>query len=122
MGQNSQGAIDEHLRWTRQRTLLANERNFHGWIRTGLTAEAAGLGVARLLHSTGWVSTALAGGVVLVVAGATMFLLALRRYWLINRELKQTGIKQTTPNWLITFLTAVLVLSSILALGLLFQE
>ena len=114
--------VDEHLRWTRQRTLLANERNLHGWIRTGLTAEAAGLGIARLLHSTGWLSVARASGIVLVLAGGIMFLLALRRYRLINHELQKTGIKRTTPTWIITFLITVLLLSAILAFLLLFQE
>jgi uncharacterized membrane protein YidH (DUF202 family) len=102
--------------------LLANERNLHGWIRTGLTAEAAGLGIALLLHSTGWLSVARASGTVLVFAGAIMFLLALRRYRLINQELQKTGIKQTTPTWIITLLIVALLISVILAFTLLLQK
>jgi len=40
---------EERTDLARQRNLLANERTFSAWLRTGLAAVIAGLGIARLL-------------------------------------------------------------------------
>jgi putative membrane protein len=54
--------------WAEDRTVLANERTFAGWMRTGMTAVAIALGLQALFRAfePTWVPKAVATGFVLV--------------------------------------------------------
>ena len=104
----------------RQRNLLANERTFSAWVRTGLAAVVAGLGIARLLDSGEWMWMARAIGVILILTGGGIYVIAFRRYCWACGLVEQEGMK-TTPVWLMIIVVAALLLSSLLALVLLFQ-
>ena len=104
----------------RQRNLLANERTFSAWVRTGLAAVVAGLGIARLLDSGEWLWMARAIGVILILTGGGIYVIAFRRYCQACRFVEQEGTR-ATPIWLMSILIVALILSSLLALVLLFQ-
>jgi putative membrane protein len=104
----------------RQRNLLANERTFSAWVRTGLAAVVAGLGIARLLSAGEWMWMARVIGVILILTGGGIYVIAFRRYCQACRLVEQEGTR-ATPIWLMSILIVALILSSLLALVLLFQ-
>ncbi|HUW11068.1 MAG TPA: DUF202 domain-containing protein, partial [Anaerolineae bacterium] len=101
-----------------ERTLLANERTFSAWLRTGLAAVLAGLGIARLLRFGRWQWVADVIGAILILTGGGIYLTAYWRYRHGHRKLKLEGIA-VTPIWLPSVLSAALLLSAGLALFLL---
>ncbi len=105
--------------WAAQRTLLANERNFSAWMRTGLAALATGLGIGKLLGSMGAPTLTRLIGVSCIMVSAVVFVLALWRYKKVYDALNREGI-QATPMWIIHFVIAGMLLSDIVAMILLF--
>ncbi len=102
-----------------QRTLLAIERNFSAWIRTGLAAVAAGLGIAHLLCAPGMPKLSCIIGFFFVLSGAIIFSVALRSYWKAHARMEKEGMP-VTPMWVFAVLTILLAAGAILALFLLF--
>jgi putative membrane protein len=101
--------------YAEDRTLLANERTYAAWIRTGLTALAAGIGFEKFIPGTipGWSVRVIA--VILILFGAACFGLALWRYrHLGNRFAHLKPIMISLP--LIATLTFLLIAASLLAL------
>jgi len=107
--------------WAEERTLLAKERTFSAWSRTGVAAMAAGLGIARFIEvaDSPWIVRSI--GVVLVVASAFVFALGFFSYRTALRKLTEEGV-QGMPLWAIAILTGALIVSSVLAMLLIFQE
>lgn len=68
---DSEKLARERTDLARQRNLLANERTFSAWLRTGLSAMVAGLGIARLLRSGGSLLIARSSGCGASCPGAT---------------------------------------------------
>jgi putative membrane protein len=75
-----------------RRTHLANERTYLAWLRSGLTAVAVGLGVAKLLPDLAvpgagrsWPYVAL--GIGFCVLGVLMMVAGVRRMRAVNRAL-----------------------------------
>ncbi|MFC2150137.1 DUF202 domain-containing protein [Calditrichota bacterium] len=100
-----------------RRTLLANERTYSAWVRTGLAATAAGLGIGHLLCAPGGQPlTCLIGGI-FIIAGIFMYIVAFRQYWQGHLETPKDRVK-TTPTWVFAIITVMLVLSSLMALAL----
>jgi putative membrane protein len=64
---------DQRTEWAQRRTVLAREWTFSAWVRTGLSAVAAGLGIPRLLQQfrPAWVPRAL--GTAFVLVGGIVF-------------------------------------------------
>ena len=79
----------------RQRNLLANERTFSAWLRTGLSAVVAGLAIARLLGSVDSLLVARSIGVILVLTGGGIYVLAFWRYGQVSRSLEQENMSRT---------------------------
>jgi putative membrane protein len=101
-----------------ERTLLANERTFSAWLRTGLAATIAGLGVANLLRSHRWPALTYAIGVFLILTGAICYSIGLYTYERGSRRLENRVVRQM-PGWAPGLMVWLLVLTSILALTLL---
>ena len=100
--------------WAKVRTLLAKERSYTAWIRTGLAALAAGLGVAHILkgYEPQWIVLVL--GIVLSVAG---FIAPILGFWSYRQSLKQLekeGIRGVSLK-IIGIFTGVIILASIFA-------
>ncbi len=103
---------------SRARSLLANERTFLAWIRTGLNMLAIGLAAAQFigrddiegLHVVTFFSLFLAGsGVVLSILGALQFVQARRK---INSGTYQSG---TTA---VGLTVAVSIIAGVIGIGI----
>jgi putative membrane protein len=120
MQSDTEGLARERTDLAQQRNLLANERTFSAWLRTGLSAVVAGLGIARLLDYSGMLWIARAIGAILILTGGGIYAIALWRYCQDCRHPAREGVR-TTPIWLMTILVAALLLSALLAFVWLFQ-
>jgi putative membrane protein len=67
----------ERTDWARQRTLLTNERTFSFWIRTGLAAVVACLGIAHLLEFERWPPLTGVIGAMFILTGGGIHVVAL---------------------------------------------
>lgn len=106
----------ERTKWAERRTLLANERTFSAWLRTGLASIGGGLAVARLLGAEG-ISELLARfvGIILVIAGAAVAVLALWRFTKVSQILERENLP-VLPAWVAWLLVGSLVGASVLVL------
>jgi|SRR5918996_3016564 putative membrane protein len=101
--------------YAEDRTLLANERTYAAWIRTGLAALVAGIAFERFIPGTipSWSVRVIA--VILIVYSAACFYLAFWRYRHLGMRFPHLKLRViSTP--FIAALTMLLVLTSFLAL------
>ncbi len=103
------------------RTVLANERTFSAWLRTALSAIGVGLAVPRLLAPPEYRHIATSLGLILIVLGVAMGLLAAKRYCRVSAELEAKGL-ELTPGWVATVVGLVLTLVGVLAIILVIME
>jgi putative membrane protein len=83
-----------------RRTLLANERTYLAWWRTGLTTLTVALAAARVIPDLGhpaarWPYTAL--GVLFAVLGTICIVYAERRRRSVDRAVRQGGFADPDP-------------------------
>jgi len=97
------------------RTVLANERTFQAWIRTGLAALVSGLGVAKFLQDAMPLSVLLIVVTILILFSTLAFLLAAWRYSHLHLRIVHLDI-EATPMWLAKSVSIVLASCSIIAL------
>ena len=97
------------------RTVLANERTFAAWIRTGLAALVGGLAVEHILADgeSGGIMHAIAAA--LIVFSALSFLLASWRYAHLGIRLEALDVR-TIPTRLTTAMGLFMALCSLAAL------
>ena len=98
------------------RTILANERTYQAWIRTGLSSGAAGLGLAKFLQDAipVWILLSIAS--VLILFSALAFWIAAWRYSHVHLRTVHLDI-ETLPPWMAKTISAVLAACSLLALA-----
>ncbi|HEV2132086.1 MAG TPA: DUF202 domain-containing protein [Longimicrobiaceae bacterium] len=116
-----QELAEDRTDWAQERTLLAKERTFSAWGRTGMSAMAVGLGIARLLATTEnpWIARTI--GAILIVTGGAIFALGFFSYRKALKQLADEGVRGMSI-WAIGILTFGLMVSAVLALLLIFQE
>jgi len=97
-------------------TVLANERTFQSWIRTGLAALASGLGVAKFFSESMplWMLLTIASVLIALSIGA--FMLASWRYNNLHFKMKELDV-DATPAWVVRIISFSLVGCSLLAFG-----
>jgi putative membrane protein len=105
-------------------TILANERTFSAWLRTGLAAELGGLAVSRLLvlglvHYR-WIARII--GIIFILIGMTIYIIALLSYrqTLKGIQAEEKGLVMFSFHHLYV-LTGALLLSAVLSLFLAFE-
>ena len=102
------------------RTMLANERTFAGWLRTGLTAVGVGVGFSALVRAMEppWVPRAIATTFLLL--GAFIVIAAERRAAAVARKMTPMVVKPAgrLDLGLITVVTALATLALVAALWL----
>jgi inner membrane protein YidH len=103
------------LTFALDRTVLANERTYASWIRTGLTALAAGVAIEKFMVDVmpGWIIRTIA--LTLIVFSAAAFLVAAWRYTHLGIRIADIDVR-AIPSSLTTAASLLLVLCSALAL------
>lgn len=101
-----------------QRNLLAVERTFSAWIRTGLAAVAAGLAIGKLFVFPQLPFLSHTVGAIFVIAGASIFITSMYRYYHNRRKLKLRGVK-LIPIWVMVALALALFAAAVFAFVLL---
>jgi len=104
-----------HRAYAVDRTVLANERTYAAWIRTGLAALAAGVAIEKFMADVmpDWTIRAIA--MVLIVFSAAAFLAGAWRYTHLGIRLEGVEVR-AVPAILTTGVSVVLALCSLLAL------
>ena len=97
------------------RTILANERTFQAWLRTGLAALVSGLGVAKFLQDMMPLTVLLIVVSILILFSTLAFILAAWRYSHLHLRVVHLDIDMT-PMWLVKTMSTVLAGCSIIAL------
>jgi putative membrane protein len=104
-------------------THMATERTFNSWIRTGIAAVVAGLGIASFLARGGATGIARAIGVIFILAGASIYIVALMSYrhmYLRMPPADDDAIDLFRFRYLLALVLA-LILGALLSLLLLFR-
>ncbi|NOX72150.1 MAG: DUF202 domain-containing protein [Alphaproteobacteria bacterium] len=97
------------------RTVLANERTYQAWLRTGLSALVTGLGIARFLKDEMPVWMLLTIATIMISLSAVAFLQAAWRYNHLHVRMAHLDL-DATPVWLVKAISVLLVGCSGLAL------
>ncbi|MCB1112873.1 MAG: DUF202 domain-containing protein [Chlamydiales bacterium] len=112
-------SYEEHLtakKESMERTsVLANERTYAAWIRTGLTSLATGLAVAKFLVGSLPPYHAEFIALILITFGGLCFALAAWRYDHVAQRLVSTHVSGA-PRLFLVFLSSMLVLCVLLAI------
>lgn len=97
------------------RTVLANERTYAAWIRTGLASLAAGIAVEKLLYNlmAAWSLRTIA--IMLILFSAVAFFLAAWRYTHLGIAKERSDVK-TVPAIVTSGTSVVLILCSLIAM------
>lgn len=103
------GETDVRDRLAQIRTLLAAERTFSAWIRTGLAGVGGGLVIVKLIpfHQVAHQRAAHTAGQLLVIWGAAIFIFAVVDYWTTYKRLEIKDASTALPIS-ITVITALL--------------
>ncbi len=97
------------------RTVLANERTYQAWLRTGLAAFAAGLGIAKFLKGTMPLWILLTITTTLILFSVMASLNAAWRYCHLHVRMEHLDI-DSIPTWMVKMSSAILAACSLLAL------
>lgn len=125
---NPDKAIEEDLAKERtdlasERTIMASERTFSAWVRTGISAEAAGLGIAKFLSLKSTLPLGEVIGLIFILMGGLVYLTALWRYYHIARHLREAHPQDEitiAPTWIMSIIIITLFMSAILSFVLIF--
>ena len=99
-------------------SVLANERTFAAWTRTGLTALVTGLGVAKFLHGVLPERFIPIIAMILFFCSASFFTLAAWRYSHVGIRMKTTRVAGASTFMLIILAALLGVVSVAAALGI----
>jgi len=99
-------------------SVLANERTFAAWTRTGLTALVTGLGVAKFLHGVLPERFIPIIAMILFFCSASFFALAAWRYSHVGIRMKTTRVAGASTFMLIILAALLGVVSVAAALGI----
>lgn len=103
------------------RNLLAEQRTFSAWMRTGLTAIALGFAAVKILDKVEPRWAVYVAGSMLIAAGMAIHILSFWNYYGTFRRLKREGLPGL-PIWSVALISLSLLLSATLILALLLAE
>lgn len=109
--------ITKKLESMERTSVLANERTYAAWVRTGLTSLAAGLGIEKFLGDGSVMSSELIRtiSVILLAISGLCFFLAAWRYQHVGVRMVSTHVSGA-PITLMIIISLLLILTSVLAL------
>lgn len=98
------------------RTVLANERTYAAWIRTGITALAAGVAIEKFMVNAmpSWTIRIIAA--ILILYSAVAFIIGAWRYSHLGVKIAEVDVK-SIPKIVTHAASALLVICSLLALA-----
>lgn len=110
---------EDRTAWSRRRTLLAKERTFSGWVRTGLSAIAVGFAAAQLLGDLQpqWLVSLASTALILLGIGAVG--IGFWSYRATLLALERDGIRGLST-WVVGALAVGLVLVALTGLALVY--
>jgi putative membrane protein len=97
------------------RTLLANERTFAAWLRTGLSISGIGLAIAKLFYSQQQIWAPMVLGALFVLMGVGVVLFGAMRYARVAQDMSGLGSSKALATNTSIYVLALLV--SLLLLG-----
>lgn len=107
--------VDPHIEHIERTAVLANERTYAAWVRTGLAALVSGLGVEKFLVGVlPWYGITFAS-MILIGFSFASFLLAAWRYDHVSSRMVSTRISGA-PKELLHLLSGLLAIVSVSAL------
>lgn len=116
----AEGGLDRKTELAQDRTVLANERTFAGWMRTGLASVGVGVGFSALFRQMepDWVPRGIA--TIFLLVGAWIVLAAERRACAVISKMEPHYVEASKPRnlKLIAFATAAATLALIAAIWL----
>jgi len=112
--QTQSGPDEQATEYSLDRTVLANERTYAAWLRTGLAALAAGVAIEKFMVEAmpEWGIRSIA--MILIAFSALAFALAGWRYTHLGIKLGAIDVRMV-PAWVTTLISGLLVLCSLLA-------
>jgi uncharacterized membrane protein YidH (DUF202 family) len=118
---NEEENAEKQTELARKQVVMANERTYNSWIRTGLTAVVGGLFIARFLGEGVKSPLITSIGIIFILSSIGFYLLGYLRY---REEIKRIHGKESKRGMStrITMTTTIaLLFSSLLSLALLYQ-
>jgi putative membrane protein len=84
---SSSGGAEKRTDWAEDRTILANERTFASWMRTGMACVGVALGLKAVFGATDHPVVAKSVAELFIVAAVVIFASAARRAFLAQRRI-----------------------------------
>jgi len=81
------GSSEQRTDWAEDRTILANERTFASWMRTGMACVGVALGLKAVFGSTDHPFVAKAVAELFIITGVIIFAAAARRGYLAQKRI-----------------------------------
>lgn len=106
---------------TRKQVLMANERTFNSWIRSGLTAVVGGLFIARFLGEGVKSPIITAIGLIFIVSSMGFYIVGYLRYKEDIERVQGKESKRSVSTRIMMTTIVALIFSSVLSLALLYQ-
>jgi putative membrane protein len=113
--ESKQELAEERTDWAQERTLLAKQRTFAAWLRTGLSSVAVGFAAAEFLGDLDPQWLVKTASILLILAGAAIFVIGFVGYRDTFRKLQQEGVQGISP-WIIGAVTLAMLLGAALLL------
>lgn len=103
---------DTRTAWAEDRTVLANERTFAGWMRTGMACIALALGLKAVFKDTTYPLIAKGVAEIFVLAGVLIFWAAVINCRKARRRMQDHDVEAQSHRYM-TLLASVLTLAAI---------
>lgn len=112
---------EKQIDLTRKQVLMANERTFNSWIRSGLTAVVGGLFIARFLGEGAKSPVITAIGLIFLLASMGFYIIGYLRYKEDIERVKGKQSKRSVSTRITLTTSIALIFSSLLSFALLYQ-
>lgn len=107
---SSDDLADTRTAWAEDRTMLANERTFAGWMRTGMACVALALGLRALFNDTAYPIVAKSVSIIFIIAAILIF-------WAAVTKSRETQKRMDSHSVLAQSHKRMTILASILTIG-----
>lgn len=122
MDNNSNKEKDQkQIDLTRKQVLMANERTFNSWVRSGLTAVVGGLFIARFLGEGVKSPVITAIGIIFILSSMGFYIVGYLRYKEDIERIHGKEAKRSVSTRITMTTSIALIFSSFLSLALIYQ-